>query len=905
MNRGCGMQKGNRKFYRGLAVMVSVALLIGQGSFSVMAEESGEMSSVSGGDAEYNVSEESSGEEIMPEDMLSVSGNDAEGNIDEEPSGEEITAGAAASVESPQEENEEYFYYPKDSHDQYKILSDSEVELVLARSSYVMDNCKIPAEAVDSLGNVYTVTSIGDKAFWNGDMQKVEIPNTITTIGNNAFQSCDRMTSIQIPDSVMSIGEGAFWNCKELTSVEIPNSVTSIGQGAFSMCSNLKNANIPNGITTVSDMLFAWTSLEEIEIPDSVTTIGLGAFRYCNFTSIQIPNSVTIISDDAFSDCKALTSIEIPDSVMRVGANAFSGCDNLVSVKLPQNLGYIKEYTFMECTKLTNITIPDSVESIGQNAFWECATLGNITIPSGVTYIDFMAFCDCNNLQSLEIAVKTEEEGGIQKIKPILLGDRVFDGYSAEGQRTLIFLTEDGRTELSDTTSPTLAEAQEAYRNVDDGNPNDNYWYGWYLGEIPAEVPATEYNISYRVDNVDVTGDSDYSRYAKYTEGTGLALPVPSPREGYTFDGWYRYEDYTGDKAAAVSSVAKGDKVFYGRWIEDKAPVYSVTIQVYIDNEEWTDHGRTFALYEADEDLVVDNLSEVKEGTYEIYDVTGTQGKSLRMAGLNMPGLSIEGLNTGVTVEVKEENSSARVDYYTATFYDGETAYGEDTPQRQQVILKGYPVSGPEGPTKVGVEFQGWMTEARGGVSFDFAQAIQEKTAIYASWKEKESDDDTPGNSDTPGGESTPGGEDTPSGDDKPGNSNTSGDTNNPGERDDSANGINNSGYDIRDSNIAENGAVNKTEANDKEPKTGDASHMEIYATIAMIAGLLYLLFYFADRERGMTEEEKNQRVSALIRWAKRGGRLRRYVAIAAIFCLLCYYHSIGHSSAAPKTQAA
>lgn len=186
-----------------------------------------------------------------------------------------------------------------------------------------------------------------------------------------------------------------------------------------------------------------------------------------------------------------------------------------------------------------------------------------------------------------------------------------------------------------------------------------------------------------------------------------------------------------------------------------------------------------------------------------------------------MLGLSMGGLNTGVTAEVKGENFRARVDYYTATFYDGETAFGEDTFQRQQIILKGYSVVRPEDPTGAGVEFQGWMTEAQGDVTFDFARAIQGKTAIYASWKDKESDNDIPGESDSSG------------------------------------NGNNNNSYDISDSNLAESGAVNKAATNDKEPKTGDTSHMEIYATIAMIAGLLYLLLYFADRERGLTEEEK------------------------------------------------
>ena len=80
----------------------------------------------------------------------------------------------------------------------------------------------------------------------------------------------------------------------------------------------------------------------------------------------------------------------------------------------------------------------------------------------------------------------------------------------------------------------------------------------------------------------------------------------------------------------------------------------------------------------------------------------------------------------------------------------------------------------------------------------------------------------------------------------------------------------------------------------DNEPKTGDRTPIELSATLAMIAGLTYLLLYFADRKHGMTEETKKELVSRLVTWAKQGGRFRTYLAFAAIFALLVYYHSIG-----------
>ena len=80
----------------------------------------------------------------------------------------------------------------------------------------------------------------------------------------------------------------------------------------------------------------------------------------------------------------------------------------------------------------------------------------------------------------------------------------------------------------------------------------------------------------------------------------------------------------------------------------------------------------------------------------------------------------------------------------------------------------------------------------------------------------------------------------------------------------------------------------------DSEPKTADATLVELYATLAMISGLTYVILSFADRNGGMTEETKKELVFKLIRWAKRGKTLRRLLALSAIFVLLVYYHSIG-----------
>ena len=179
---------------------------------------------------------------------------------------------------------------------------------------------------------------------YTGDASEVVVPSEIgglpvTNINEWAwslFPGCKNLESITIPDSITSIGNNAFSGCKNLASITIPNSVTSIGESAFAYCENLKSVTISNSVTSIDNNTFSdCTSLTSVTIPDSVTSIGEMAFSNCeNLTSIIIPNSVTSIGESAFSSCTNLTSVTIPNSVISVGYQAFAGCSRLESVTL-------------------------------------------------------------------------------------------------------------------------------------------------------------------------------------------------------------------------------------------------------------------------------------------------------------------------------------------------------------------------------------------------------------------------------------------------------------------------------------------------------------------------------------------------------------------------------------------
>jgi len=110
------------------------------------------------------------------------------------------------------------------------------------------------------------------------------LPDSLTQLGNGAFQDCTSLTSMVLPDSLTQLGEAAFGKCSSLTSVVLPDSLTQLGKQAFVGC----------------------TSLTSVVLPDSLTQLGKWAFVGCtSLTSVVLPDWAEL-GDDVFSQCEAL-----------------------------------------------------------------------------------------------------------------------------------------------------------------------------------------------------------------------------------------------------------------------------------------------------------------------------------------------------------------------------------------------------------------------------------------------------------------------------------------------------------------------------------------------------------------------------------------------------------------------
>ena len=117
----------------------------------------------------------------------------------------------------------------------YDVVTKGKVATVIS-GDYYSGVIVIPSEITYN-NVIYSVTSIGEEAFYEcWRLTSIIIPNSVTSIGDYAFSGCSGLTSIEIPNSVTSIGIDAFSGCSGLTSITIPNSVTSIGGSAFKDC---------------------------------------------------------------------------------------------------------------------------------------------------------------------------------------------------------------------------------------------------------------------------------------------------------------------------------------------------------------------------------------------------------------------------------------------------------------------------------------------------------------------------------------------------------------------------------------------------------------------------------------------------------------------------------------------
>jgi len=291
----------------------------------------------------------------------------------------------------------------------------------------------------------------------------LDVPNTVLAIGDNAFNNIlnvhytgsatgspwgARYINAYEEDGLLysDASKTKVIKCNyDMTSVVIPNSVTSIENDAFRNCNNLTSVVIGNGVTNIERLTFAHcSSLTSIILGNSVTSIGGNAFYGCTgLTTIEIPNSVTSIGSYAFYNCENLTSVTIGNSVTNIEGKAFDGCSNLQEVHISDlaawcSISFAEYYSnplacahhlYLDDTEITDLVIPETVTVIGKYAFVSCWELKSLDLPNSVTKIDEDAFSNCG-FESLIIGenVRSIEYGAFSycnSLKTLEIGSNV------------------------------------------------------------------------------------------------------------------------------------------------------------------------------------------------------------------------------------------------------------------------------------------------------------------------------------------------------------------------------------------------------------------------------------------------------------------------------------------------
>ena len=326
------------------------------------------------------------------------------------------------------------------------------------------------------------VESIGNYAFLGcSSLKRVNsttdgvfvIPDSVTSIGQNAFANCNAIETITVPfigssadsdygfsfifgivptslteiiiTTDTTIPQSAFYDFQYVESITLPSGVTSIPDNAFNNCVSLTEIELPDTVTSIGNSAFyGCISLEEIELPDTVTIIGSSAFYGCtSLASIELSEALTSIGNYAFHSCVSLEEIELPESLTSIGSYAFYGCagierinsDTVGKLNLPEGLVTIGEYAFYGLTQITEIVVPDSVTSIGQYAFYNCSAVESITVPfvgysadstSGFSYIFYSVPSSLKNITiTTDTTIPSSAFYGLQYVESITLSSDV------------------------------------------------------------------------------------------------------------------------------------------------------------------------------------------------------------------------------------------------------------------------------------------------------------------------------------------------------------------------------------------------------------------------------------------------------------------------------------------------
>ena len=245
-----------------------------------------------------------------------------------------------------------------------------------------------------------TVNDIGGSVFENCKNLLAVTYNTNENMEYSMFSGCSVLQSVKITGEVEEIASEVFMDCKSLKKINLPNTITYIGHDAFNN-SGIKSIDLSElSLSSIEYSTFQNCKyLTNITLPTTITSIGSSAFAYTGIKEFTISSNIDSIADNLFEGCMYLETITLENGVTTISDSAFLNCRSLRTLNLPESLYEIGFKSFMGCTSLNDITLPEGLTKLDNNAFDGCQSLKKITLPNTLTTIGAYVFKDCPRIE--------------------------------------------------------------------------------------------------------------------------------------------------------------------------------------------------------------------------------------------------------------------------------------------------------------------------------------------------------------------------------------------------------------------------------------------------------------------------------------------------------------------------
>lgn len=309
----------------------------------------------------------------------------------------------------------------------YNIISEADHTCEVGENRTIEGEIVIP-EQVQNGEQLYTVIRLGKRAFyWNRKITAIQLPSTLTTIGQEALMRADYITELVIPNSVTSIETRGVYGCERLASLTLGTGLTEIVSETFSGCIALEAINIPDNITSVATCSFNFCNgVKTINFGRGLRTIGVNAFSgLTSLEAVSIPANVTSIANQAFTECSKLKTVTLEPgtTTLSLGESVFGDANWITGATMPSvaplvNVNIYRKYTctstdidalpFSRKVKLENVVIGRDVNTVAANTFAGSTAIVSVTSQSTTPPSLIQSAFDADTYSQAILSVPTE-----------------------------------------------------------------------------------------------------------------------------------------------------------------------------------------------------------------------------------------------------------------------------------------------------------------------------------------------------------------------------------------------------------------------------------------------------------------------------------------------------------------